>query len=61
MIISLVTNKAIGSDGIPAKFVQMSANVIDRHLSSIIACDISKNKYSEHAEIATVRPIFKRW
>ena len=38
----------------------MSASVIDRHLSNIIACDISKNKYSEHAEIATVRPIFKK-
>ena len=38
----------------------MSANVIDCHLSNIIACNISKNKYSEHAETATVRPIFKK-
>ena len=37
----------------------MSANVIDCHLSNIIACDISKNKYSEHAKTATVRPIFE--
>ena len=57
---SLDPNKATGPDGIPAKFVQMSANVIDCHLSNIIACDISKNKYSEHAKIATVRPIFKK-
>ena len=42
------------------KFVQISANLIDCHLSNIIACDISKNKYSEHAKIATVRPIFKK-
>ena len=27
--------------------------------SSIIACDMSENKYSEHAKTATVRPNFK--
>ena len=32
----LETNKATGPDGIPAKFVQISANVIDCHLSNII-------------------------
>ena len=60
MIKSLDTNKATGPDGIPAKFVQMSANAIDCHLSNILTCDISKNKYSEHAKTATVRPIFIR-
>ena len=60
IIKSLDTNKATGPDGIPAKFVQMSANVIDCHLSNIITCDISKNKYPEHAKTATVRPIFKK-
>ena len=54
----LDTNKAIGSDGIPDKFVQMSANVIDCHLSNIITCDTSKNAYSDHAKTDTVRPIF---
>ena len=38
----------------------MSANVIDCHLSNIIACDISKNKYCDHAKTATVRSIFKK-
>ena len=57
---SLDTNKATGPDGISAKFVQISANVIDSHLSNIIACDISKNKYSDHAKTATVRPIAKK-
>ena len=38
----------------------MSANVIDCHLSNIITCHISKNKYSENAKTATVRPIFKK-
>ena len=60
IIISLDTSKATGPDGIPAKFVQMAANVIDCHLSNIITCDISKNKYSKHAKTATVRPIFKK-
>ena len=60
IIKSLDTNKATGPDGIPAKFLQMSANAIDCHLSNILTCDISKNKYSEHAKTATVRPIFKK-
>ena len=38
----------------------MSANVTDSHLSNIITCDISKNKYYNHADTATVRPIFKK-
>ena len=57
---SLDINNATEPDGILAKFVQMLANVIDCHLSNIITCDISKNKYSEHAKTATVRPIFKK-
>ena len=60
MIKSLDTNKATGPDGVPAKFAQMSANVTDCHLSNIIACDISKNKYCDHAKTATVRPILKK-
>ena len=60
IIKSLDRNKATGPDGIPVKFVQMSANAIDCHLSNVIACDILKNKYSEHAKIVTVRPIFKK-
>ena len=58
IIKSLDTNKTTGPDGIPAKFVQMSANLIDCHLSNIISFDILKNKYSEHAKTATVGPVF---
>ena len=58
IIKSLDTKKATGPDGIPVKFVQMSAYVIDCHLSYITTCDISKNKYPEHAKTDTVRPIF---
>ena len=60
IIKSLNVNKAKGPDGISAKFVKMSANVIDCHLANIINNDISLNKYSKHAKTATVRPIFKR-
>ena len=44
----------------PATFVRMSADVIDCHLSSIIACDISKNKHPEHSKTVTVKQIFKK-
>ena len=59
IIKSLDSNKATGPDGSHGKLVQMLASVIGCHLSSIITCDISKIKYSEHAKTATVRPIFK--
>ena len=59
IIKSLDINKATGPDDILAKFVQMSAIVIACHLSTIAACGISENKYSEHAKTATIRPIFK--
>ena len=38
----------------------MSANVTDCHLSKIITCGISKNRYSEQAKTATGRPVFKK-
>ena len=60
IIKSLNTNKAKGPDGISAKFVKMSASVIDCHLANIINDDISNNNYSEHAKTATLRPIFKK-
>ena len=46
------------TDGISAKFVKMSANVITCHLANIINNDLSLNKYYKHAKTATVRPIF---
>ena len=56
IIKSLNVNKAKGADGISAKFIKMSANVI----ANIINNDISLNKYSKHAKTATVKPIFKK-
>ena len=52
---SLDTNKITGQDGISAKFFQISVSVTNGHLSNIIPCDLSENKYSEHAKTAAVR------
>ena len=60
IIKSLNVNKAKKPDGISAKSVKMSANVIDCHLASIINNDISSNKFSKHVKTSTVRPIFKK-
>ena len=60
IIKSLNTKKATGPDRISAKLVQLSANVIDCHLSNIIAEDISLNRYSENSKTASVRPIYKK-
>lgn len=43
---SFKTDKAAGSDGILAKFVKLSANVTDSHLTDIINRDIPQNNYS---------------
>ena len=60
IIKSFDTNKTTGPDGISAKYVEKSANIIDCHLSNIITSDISDNQYSEYSKTATVRPIFKK-
>ena len=52
IIKSLNISKAKGPDGISAKFVKISADIINE--------DISNNKFSENAKTATVRPIFKK-
>ena len=40
--------------------LKLSADIIDCHIANIINKDISNNKFSENAETATVRPIFKK-
>ena len=42
------------------KFIKLSANVIDSHLTNIINKDIDLNCYSKNAKIANVRTIFKK-
>ena len=59
IINSLSSDKATGPDGIPVKFIKPSANVKDSRLTNIINKGIDLNCYSENAQIANVRPIFK--
>ena len=60
IIKSLNLKRAKGPEAISAKFVKMSANILDSHLVNIVNNDISLNKYSKHAKTTTVRPIFKK-
>ena len=60
IIKSLNINVAKGPDGTSAKFVKISAYIIDCHIANIINKDISNNKFSENAKTTTVRPIFKK-
>ena len=48
-----------GPDDISAKFVKISANIIDCHIANIINKDISNNKFSENGKTETVRSIFR--
>ena len=52
--------KATGPDKIPAKIVKLAASVIDSHLTNIINNDLSNNAFSDSAELASVRPIYKK-
>ena len=58
IIKSLNINQEKRPDGISAKFVKISAEIIDCHIANIINKDISNNKFSENGKTATVRPIF---
>ena len=56
----LNANKITGPDGIPLKLIKLSANVVDKYLTSITNHDISRSCFSDGAEIALVRPIYKK-
>ena len=57
---SLNVNKATVSDRISLKLMKLSANVIDKYLTSIINHDISQSYFSNGAKNALVRPIYKK-
>ena len=54
IINSLTSNNATGPDGIPVKFIKLSANVIDSHLENVINKNIDLNSYSENAKMANI-------
>ena len=53
-------NKATGPDKTLPKIVILSANIIDCHFANIINHDLDNNSFSEDAQIATVRQIYKK-
>ena len=54
----LSSGKATGPDGISVKFIKLSANIIDSHLSNFINKGI--DCYSESVKTANARPIFEK-
>ena len=57
---SLNINKATGRDGIPLKLINLSANFVDKYLTSIINHGISRSYFSDGAKNALVKPIYKK-
>ena len=60
IIKSLNPRKATGPDGIPVKILKIARNVIVSHLTNIINRDIKEKKFSEDAQTALVRPLYKK-
>ena len=56
---SINSRKATGPDKIPPKIVKMSANIIDSHLTNVINSDLKINAFSDSANVASIRPVFK--
>ena len=60
IILNINPKKASGPDKIPLKIIKSCANTIDSHITNIINQDIERNRYSEEAKSALVRPIYKK-
>ena len=52
-------NKSIGEDKLPPKILQISANVIDKPLMTVINVSISEMTFPNQSKNAAVVPIFK--
>ena len=53
-------NKEAGPDKIAPEIAILSANMIDFHLANIINHDLGNKSFSEGAQMAIVRPIYKK-
>ena len=51
-------NKATGDDKIPPKILQISANVLDKPLTTVINLSISEMTFPGHSKTAAVVSIF---
>ena len=60
LIKRLNPKKATGPDGIPLKMIELSANVIEKHLINIINADLECSSFSENAKIASAKSIYKK-
>ena len=56
----LNANKATGFDGVTLKLIELSPNIVDKCLTSIINFNISRSYSSHGAKTALVRPIHKK-
>ena len=56
---SLIVNKARGPVDIPLKLIKLSANAVDKYLTSIINHDILWSYFSYGAKNALVKIIYK--
>ena len=56
----LNASKVTGPDGVTIKLIELSANVVDKYLTSFINHDISWSCFSLGAKTALIRPIHKK-
>ena len=49
----------MGPDTISPKLVKLSANIVDLHLCNIVNKDLESHSFSDGAQIASVRSIYK--
>ena len=57
---SLKTDKATGLDGLSAKYLKLSAQVISKPLTAILNLSIQSSSYPNALKKAKVTPIFKK-
>ena len=56
---NITSRKATGPDKTPPIIVKMSADIIVSRLTDITNSDFKRNTFSDSAEVASLRPIFK--
>ena len=60
IISDIDTSKSCGPDKIPPKLVKISADLLDKPLTTIINDIVINNRFSENAKCANVPPIYKK-
>ena len=60
MVKSLNANKALGSHQMPLELIKLSANVVDKYLTSIMNHDVLRSCFSDGAKKTQARPTYKK-